>query len=233
MEPGQLLGRVVEPRGLTVPEWAVAPLGDAPRVLEVGPGVLGDALGGRWRLLDQDGRLVTRDDPGEASRSPSVPPPGFPVPWPMAANSVDALCLMLSLPWLRPVDPVFAEIRRVLRPAGTLVVVTPSVAVRTWSELQLARLLRPVRRGAWPNRSGLDNAGWILAAADFAVMGDDRLPFALPLPDAAAAAAALPLLPAAGLWPPGVPQDVTAELTRRAGPDRILPLPLRRLVARR
>ena len=155
---------------------------------------------------------------------------------PIRTNGVDAVCLILTLPHMTDVDGMFAEVRRVLRPAGTLVVVVPSVTVRSWTELQLARLLRPVRRGAWRNRSGLDGAGWLLAAADFAVLGDDRVPFALPLPDADSVLQAVTDLPAAGLWPdlPGpVREELTAELVRRAGPGRVLPLPLRRLVARR
>jgi hypothetical protein len=83
----------------------------------------------------------------------------------------------------------------------------------------------------------LDQTGWLLAAADFAVLGDDRVGFALPLPDAVAVRELTERLPAAGLWPPELPAEVRAEaaagLIRRAGPDRVLPIPLRRLVARR
>ena len=89
----------------------------------------------------------------------------------------------------------------------------------------------------WRNRSALDRAGWLLAAADFAVLGDDRVTFTLPLPDADAALDLVDALPRAGLWPPDLPPEVlrrvTAGLARRAGPGRVLPLPLRRLVARR
>jgi hypothetical protein len=112
----------------------------------------------------------------------------------------------------------------------------PSAAIGTWREPAVARIMRPVHR-AWPHRSGLDQAGWLLAAADFAVMGDDRVPFALPLPDAAAALDLGARLPAARLWPPDLPADVRDDavrrLAQRAGPDRVLPVPMRRLVARR
>lgn len=44
------------------------------------------------------------------------------LPTPLPTNAVDAACLVLVLPRLRALDAVFAELRRVLRPAGTLVV---------------------------------------------------------------------------------------------------------------
>lgn len=87
-----------------------------------------------------------------------------------------------------------------------------------------------------PEPVGPDGAGWLLAAADFAVMGDDRVPFAVPLPHAATAVALLGDLTAAGLWPElpaAVRARLAGELARRAGPGRVLPVPMRRLVARR
>lgn len=208
-----MLRAAVDPRGRCALAWAVSPLAAAERVLEIGPGVLGEELGQRWVAFE-----------------------GVPDAMPLPTNSVDGVCLLLALHRTRSVDGLFAEVRRVLRPAGTVVVVAPSATVRTWPELVLARLLAPVRRGHWPNRAGLDDAGWLLAAADFAVMGDDRVSFALPLPDAAGAVEAVADLPDAGLWP-DLPADTRAriagELARRAGPGRVLPVPMRRLVARR
>jgi len=94
-----------------------------------------------------------------------------------------------------------------------------------------------VHRSGWTNRSALDRAGWLLAAADFAVLGDDRNTFTLPLPDATAARELVADLPEAGWWPAGLPVEVrervAATLARRAGPGRVLPVPMRRLVARR
>ncbi|MGD9529641.1 methyltransferase domain-containing protein [Pseudonocardia sp.] len=225
----RVLERIVDPHGTTPLPWAVGPLAGARTVLEIGPGVLDAELGERRRWLDPEGRVVERGGPAPLPRTLATP-------WPLATNAVDGICLLLALSRLVAIDRVFAEIRRVLRPAGTLVVLTPSVTLRTVPELRLARLLRPVRRGAWPNRSGLDNAGWLLAAADFAVMADDRMPFALPLPDPAAALEAVETLPAAGLWPPlpaDVAENLAVELAERCGPDRVLPVPVRRLVARR
>lgn len=215
-----LLCAAIDPRGRRVLPWVVRPVRDAGKVLELsyGPGVLAAELpADRLRTVD-------------LSVSEPTTLPG-------ATNSVDAVCLVLVLARLRSVDAMFAEVRRVLRPGGTLVTIVPSVTVRSLAELQLARLLRPVRRGPWPNRSGLDAAGWLLAAADFAVMGDDRVPFAVPLPDAATALDTVAELPATGLWPPELSTDVRTaiadELARRAGPGRVLPVPMRRLVARR
>lgn len=223
---GRLLGAATDARARRPVEWAAAPLRHVGRVLELGAGVLGDELAGRWVGVHP------ATGPGAGPRVRALPHA-----LPVATNAVDAVCLMLELPRLAALDATFAEIRRVLKPAGMLVVVVPSATVRTVAEVQLARLLRPVRRGAWPNRSGLDGAGWLLAAADFAVMGDDRVSFALPLPDAATAINTVADLPEAGLWPPDLPTDVRThiadELACRAAPGRVLPVPMRRLVARR
>jgi SAM-dependent methyltransferase len=226
----RVLRSLTDPRGGRPLPWAVAPLRDAGRVLEIGPGLLRDELDSRWCLAGVDG-LVTAEAPGPAAAIDD-----FPLPLPLPTNGVDAVCLLLVLARVGPVDALFAEVRRVLRPAGTLVVVAPSVTLRSVADLRLVRTLRPVRRGTWPNRAGLDGVGWLLAAADFAVMGDDRVPFALPLPDPAAAVNAVTDLQAAGVWPaldPDVADALAYDLAGHAGPGRMLPVPLRRSVARR
>lgn len=155
---------------------------------------------------------------------------------PVGRGAVDAVVLLLALHRVTDVDGAFAELRYVLRPGGTLVVVVPSLSVRSLEELRWRGALRPVHRGPWRHRAALDDAGWLLTAADFAVLADDRLPLALPLPDAAAARRAVDTLPVAGLWPdltPDVRDGLAAELARRAGPGTRLPVPLRRFVARR
>lgn len=209
--------------------WSAAPLRNADRVLELccGTGRLaGDIAPGRWVGVDSPlppcGRI-----PRLAGEATALP---------LRTSSVDGVALLLALPSLRDVDGMFAELRRVLRPGGTLVVVVPSAVPRSLAELRLAPLLSPVHR-AWQHRSALDRASWLLSAADFALLGDDRVSFALPVPDAAAARELVDALPRAGLWPPDLPADVRERvatgLARRAGRDRVLPLPLRRLVARR
>ena len=151
-------------------------------------------------------------------------------------TGADAVVLLLALH--RSPDPgqLLARVRRVLRPGGTLVVVTPSVVRRTPRDLLWSRALHPVRRGPWKHRSALDRAGWLLAAADFAVLTDERRGYSVPLPDAGAAPSVVDALVVAGLWP-GLEHVARARmeqvLARRAGPGRFLPVPLRRLVARR
>jgi SAM-dependent methyltransferase len=225
---GRLLRTATDRNGIGPLAWTASPLANATRVLDVGcgSGPLAGELPGRWIGVDPAAR------PGAG---PVVA--GVPGALPVRDNAVDGAILLLTLPRLPDVDAVFAELRRVLRPSGTLVIVVPSASLRSPAELRIAPLLAAVHRGGWTNRSALDQAGWLLAAADFAVLGDDRGAFTLPLPDAAAAHALVSDLSRAGWWPPDLPADVrervAAGLARRAGPSRVLPVPLRRLVARR
>ncbi|HYH29280.1 MAG TPA: methyltransferase domain-containing protein [Pseudonocardia sp.] len=224
----RLLRAATAPDGTGPLPWAAAPLAGARRVLDLccGAGPLADEFPGRWIGVDP----VARPD----GRGPVA---GGPTALPLRDNAVDGAVLLLALPRLPDLDGVFAELRRVLRPSATLVVVVPAASPRSLAELRLAPVLSGVHRSGWANRSALDRAGWLLAAADFAVLGDDRVPFALPLPDADAAHALVSDLPRAGWWPPQLPdavrERVGSGLARRAGPGRVLPVPLRRLVARR
>jgi SAM-dependent methyltransferase len=221
---GRLLRTAADRYGTGPLAWTASPLANATRVLDVccGSGPLAGEFAGRWVGVDP------APQPGAA---PVVA--GVANALPLRDNAVDGAVLLLALPRLPDLDAVFAELRRVLRPSGTLVVVVPSASPRSLTELRTA----PVHRTGWTNRSALDQAGWLLAAADFAVLGDDRGAFTLPLPDVAAANALAADLPRAGLWPTGLPADVrervAARLARHAGPGRVLPVPLRRLVARR
>jgi SAM-dependent methyltransferase len=209
--------------------WAAEPFDATSRVLDLccGAGPLADELPGRWLGVDAA--------PVRAGRRPRLR--AVPAALPLRRNAVDGIAVLLALPVLPDLDAVFAELRRVLRPGGTLVVLVPSAVPRSLAELRVAPLLAPVHRAGWPTRSALDRAGWLLAAADFAVLGDDRVSFTLPLPAGAATADLVTELCSTGLWPPDLPAAVRARvatgLTRRAGPGRTLPLPLRRLVARR
>jgi len=174
--------------GLDALSWASSPLGAGRPVLELAP-----------RAARLSGRPLRVD----------------PAALPLRDNALAAVVLLLTLPVLADVDAAFAELRRVLAPSATLVVLVPSATPRSPAELRSG--LRAVHRRGWPHRSALDRAGWLLAAADFAVLGDDRRCFALDRPDERH-------LRAAGLWPPGGdPHAVSGRL----------PVPLRRIVARR
>jgi SAM-dependent methyltransferase len=222
-----VLRAVTDQRGRHPLPWAVTPLAGAARVLDVscGSGPLADELAERW---------IGVDPLAAPGRRPLLR--GSPAALPLRDNAVDGIALFLVLQRLPDLDAVFAELRRVLRPGGTLVAVVPSAAPRTLAELRLAPLLVPVHR-EWRHRSALDAAGWLLTAADFAVLTDDRAAFTVPLPDGPAARTLVTGLPHAGLWPPELPagvRDKAADaLVRRAGPGRRLPVPMRRLVARR
>lgn len=200
--------------GLGARTWVTSPVRDLDRVVTVHPN--GPAL------------ALTRGTDTTYGASGALP---------LATDAVDGVLLLFALPLVENVDDLFAGLRRVLRPAGTLLVVVPSVSTRSVADLRWRSTLRPAHRGPWLHRSALDDASWLLTAADFAVLGDDRVPFSLPLPDADAAERAVDDLPAAGLWPPALTADARAALRRslveRAGPGQRLPVPLRRLVARR
>jgi SAM-dependent methyltransferase len=226
----RLLRAAVDRSGAGPLPWMAAPLTDAGRVLDVccGAGPLAERFPvGGWLGVD----------PAARPRGERPLVRAAPTALPLSGNAVDGVVLALALPVLPALDAVFAELRRVLRPRGTLVVVVPSGTPGSPAELRLAPLMSAVHRRGWTNRSALDSTPWLLAAADFAVLSNDRVTFTLPVPDATAAHALATDLPRARLWPPALPAAVreraAAALARRAGPGRVLPVPLRRLVARR
>ena len=228
LDDGGLLRTATNRSGGSPLAWVAAPLASATTVLDVccGAGPLAEELSpGRWLGADETVRV------GAAPRLLAAPHA-----LPIRTSAVDGIALLLALPQLRDLDQVFAELRRVLRPGGTLVVLVPSALARSAQELRLASALAGVHR-QWRHRSALDRTGWLLAAADFATLGDDRVAFSLPLPDGDSARELVDKLPLAGLWPPNLPVEVRTKalssLTRLAGPGRVLPLPLRRLIARR
>lgn len=163
---------------------------------------------------------------------------------PLDSKSVPAIALEMCLPALDGLDDLFGEVRRVLRPAGTVAALVPArptlltgltglTGRRTWRSLERAFGARPRFR----NESTRDNLHWIFAAADFAVLADRRRTFRLPVPDEAAAADAVDTLVRGAIWPPDVRADqlerARSALIEYAAPGRSLPLALRLLVARR
>jgi len=130
-------------------------------------------------------------------------------------KEADSVVLDRVLPLLERPDDLLAEVRGVLRPAGSLVVVVPSPG-RSPVELRHGVRRRDLLAG-WPCRAAVEHPSWLLAAADFAVLGDTRAVFRVPDPAGAD-------LVAEAAWP-------TADLRpRRPG---VLPVGFRRLVARR
>jgi SAM-dependent methyltransferase len=158
---------------------------------------------------------------------------------PLRTSSLGAVALDMCLPSLPGLDPLFSELRRVLRPTGTIAALVPSrpgwspTELRVWWPLHRALGGRPRFR----HESARDQLHWLAAAADFTVLTDERRTFALPVPDAASARCVVHGLVVDGVWPPDLEPsrlDLACDaLARYAGPGRTLPVPLRLLVARR
>lgn len=155
---------------------------------------------------------------------------------PLRTKAIAAVALDMCLPSLDGVDVLFAELRRVLRPAGTvaaLVPLRPGFGATAWRSVEKALGGRPGFR----NESARDHLHWLFAAADFAVLTDQRCTFRLPLPDGPAAERAVDALVEGGFWPreldPARLDAARRALAGRAGPGRSLPLRMRLLVARR
>lgn len=219
-------------------QWVTDPLHDAQGpVLDVMCGTAGTrtAVVGRWVGADVDTEQLA--DAAAVGRGPLVR--ANPSRLPIATRSVAGLLLVLCLPRLYSFDALFAELRRVLQPGGTLVAMVPAKPSASLAEVRAWRLLsKTLGQGdGWPSRSARDHLGWVLAAADFAVLGDDRATFWLPLSDGESAGAFVDGLLAGPLWPAGITPERASRakqlLLRRTGPGRRMPLPLRRMVARR
>ncbi len=129
------------PAGVGPLAWAASPLANAARVLDVGCG--------SGPLADEFRRAMGRRRPGAGPGAATGRRRGRPTPCRCATTPSTASVLLLALPRLPDLDGVFAELRRVLRPGGTLVVVVPSATVRSPAELRLAPLLAAVHRGGW------------------------------------------------------------------------------------
>lgn len=151
---------------------------------------------------------------------------------PIADNSVGAVCAAMCLPVLTPLDEVLAEMKRVLRPGGTLVALVPS---RMWFGRGLLgwwRVMRAlgIRSQPWPNPDARDGLPTILRAHGFVVDASERRVFRREIGDPRAAA-----LLVDGLYLPGIAPDrveaARAALASWARPGRLLPFALRRVVA--
>ena len=151
---------------------------------------------------------------------------------PIGENAVGAVCAAMCLPVLTPLDAVLAEVKRVLRPGGTLVALVPS---RMWFVRGLLgwwRVMRALGIGSppWPNPDARDGLPKILRAHGFVVDASERRVFRREVGDPRAAA-----LLVDGLYLPDVEpervEQARAALASWARPGRQLPFALRRIVA--
>lgn len=203
------LSRLRARPGLTAADWLWAPASGSADHVVVAPG----------------GHLVV-DPPGDGRSSPVR---GLPTALPLADKSVRTLVVPLLLPVQEDIDGLFAELRRVLLPHGLLTMLVPtnpSFGIRG------RRLAREVR-GYWRHRSAVDHPDWLVAAADFAVMGDDRVAFTLD-PGDAEPFSTVDRLCASGLYPPALPPEVRARVAAQVAETGATPrVALRRIVTRR
>lgn len=154
---------------------------------------------------------------------------------PVATDAVGAVCAAMCLPVLVPLDAVFGEIVRVLRPGGWLVALTPSAGGLTVAQAAIwARIMwwLGVRRQPWPNPRARDGLPRLLRRAGFEVRGNDWRTFGVPLTSAGDADLLID-----GLYLPGVTdariRRARHRLSALARPGRRVDIPLRRVVATR
>lgn len=201
-----VLHRLRTTRGVSAARWGWAP-----------------AHGERGHVLVGQGTVIVHS-PADGTGAVVRARPGA---LPLADRTVPALVVGLIRPDLPDLDGLFTELRRVLRPHGLLTMLVPDgppLGLR-------GRGLRGRVRASWTQRSAVDHPDWLLAAADFAVMGHDQVVFAAP--DAIQDPGGhVDELCAAGL----LPAALTAELRAGLAAQRAVQagrVSLRRLVARR
>lgn len=158
---------------------------------------------------------------------------------PVGTGTVDAVCAAMCLQVLTPLDDVLAEVRRVLRPGGTIVALVPSgLGFGVWRHLSgvvgWIRVMRAlgVRSESWPNPQARDGTAKLLSTHGFQIDSDQRTVFSYKVTNPTEAA-----LMINGLYLPDIPDASIAHakksLASWAAPGRALPLPLRRVVAHR
>lgn len=154
---------------------------------------------------------------------------------PMASETIDAVCAAMCLPVLTPLPRVLDEIRRVLRPGGTLAALVPSQSgLSAAGKLGWTRVMTSLRsvRQPWPNPQARDGLAPLLRRSGFLVRSDERCVFTLALDSADTASLLVDALylPNLTAWRA---EAAKKALARWARPGRRLELPLRRVVTER
>ena len=150
---------------------------------------------------------------------------------PLADRAVDVVVCSMALQLL-PLQPVLAEVRRVLRPAGTFVATVPvGRPMPARDALHWARVLVALRQPSlsYPNDAALASPGDELAAAGLTLLSDHAQPFRLDVTSPAVADLLLD-----GLYLPDVrPCRVdAARQVVRGWVGQHTSVPVRRLLAR-
>ncbi|MGW7358247.1 class I SAM-dependent methyltransferase [Streptomyces sp. NPDC054802] len=152
---------------------------------------------------------------------------------PLPSASIGAVCASMCLPVLTPLPRVLGEVRRVLRPGGTLAALVPSrPGLDPSGLLGWAKVMRTlgVARQPWPNPRAKDSVAKVLRQAGFTVRADERRVFTLVLKTPEDAAVLVDGLYLPGLRP-GRADAAKRALAEWVGDGRPLPLPLRRVLA--
>jgi SAM-dependent methyltransferase len=164
---------------------------------------------------------------------------------PLRTNAAAGVGAVMCLPIAEPLNSLFAELRRVLRPAATLAALVPSHprVLETPGWRRRARVAQHTLNRALAGRPGFrhdaarDRLGWLFASADFAVLADQRRVFWVAVPDADSATHVVSGLAAARVWPPDVSRERlrrgAAALAKVAAPGVRLPVALRLVLGRR
>ncbi|GAA1579925.1 class I SAM-dependent methyltransferase [Kribbella sancticallisti] len=230
----RILGRAIGPHGETPYAWLVDPLEEAPgRVLDLacGSAPTRDLLH-RPGWLGLDSSAAELGTAAAAGRGPLVRARADALPLP--DKTVDVVTAAMCLQVLTPLDVVLAELRRVLRPGGTMVALVPSgvpplahiSGVLAW--VQVMRALR-ISSESWPNPQARDGLAPLLRWNRFVVESDRRQVFRREIANATEATLMID-----GLYLPGVEPTAIARakslLASWACPGRWLPIPLRRVV---
>jgi SAM-dependent methyltransferase len=150
---------------------------------------------------------------------------------PLSDGSMDAVACSMALMILQPVDAVLAEIRRVLRPGGTLAVTIPVEAgISSRAALVLGRIVFGGALPRSPNTAVLADAEALFARHSLQIVGDERRRFGYTVRSRADARLLLDSLYLPALTP--ARRRVLAGVALAAVPLRPrVPIPIRRLIA--